>query len=77
MTSTTREIVEIAEKLSPEAQIALLDVARSLAGRSFYDVMTPAQRGELEQAIAEAERGEVVDQVQLDRELDDLLARKQ
>jgi hypothetical protein len=77
MTRTTQQIIEIAETPSPEAQYALLDMARSLAGRSFYDVMTPAQRDELEQSIAEAERGEVVDQVQLDRELDDLLARKQ
>jgi len=56
---------------------AILDMARSLAGRSFYNVMTPAQRNELEQSIAEAERGEVIDQMQLDRELDALLARKQ
>jgi hypothetical protein len=76
MTSTTRQIVEIAETLS-EAQAALLDVAQSLASSGFYELMTPPRRGELEQAIAEAERGEVIDQVQLDRELDDLLARKQ
>ena len=77
MTETVQRIVAIAESLSPEAQRALLDLAKTLAEPpSFYERMTPAQHAELEQSMAEANRGEVVDQAAVDKKLDALFARK-
>ena len=77
MTKTAQRIATIAEHLSPEAQEALLDIAENLARPSgFYETMTAGQRTELAQAIAEAARGDVVSQVELDRHLDSLLAGK-
>ena len=77
MTKTAQRIADLAEKLSPEAQSALLDMAESLAQpTSFYATMTPAQRAELDAAIAEAGCGEVADQTTLDAHLDTLFAAK-
>ena len=77
MTKTAQRIADLAEGLSPEAQSALLQVAESLAQpTSFYPLMTPAQLAELDAAIAEADRGEVVDQATLDAHLDTLFAAK-
>jgi predicted transcriptional regulator len=75
MTSTPQKIADIAESLSAPAQAALLDMARALAQPArFFDVMTDAQRAELTRSLAEAERGEVTDDAELDRELDALIA---
>lgn len=50
-------------------------MARALAQPArFFDVMTDAQRAELTRSLAEAERGEVTDDAELDRELDALIA---
>ena len=77
MTKTAQRIADLAEKLSPEAQTSLLDMAESLAQpASFYAMMTPAQRAELDAAIAEAGHGDVVDQNTLDIHLDTLFAAK-
>ena len=77
MTKTAQRIATIAEHLSPEAQQALLDMAENLARPSgFYETLTDEQRADLAQSIAEAERGDAVDQVELDRHLDLLLAGK-
>ena len=77
MTKTAQRIATIAENLSPEAQQALLDIAENLAQPSgFYETMTNEQRTDLERSIAEAERGEVVGQAELDRHLDTLFAGK-
>jgi hypothetical protein len=75
MTKTAQKIADIAERLPAAAQDALLDMAEALAKPTrFYDSMTEAERHELEQSVAEAERGEVADQAELDRELDALFA---
>ena len=77
MTKTAQRIATIAESLSPEAQQALLDIAENLAQPTgFYETMTTEQRADLDQSIAEADRGDVAGQVELDRHLDFLLARK-
>lgn len=73
----TKTAQKIADTLPAPAQAALLDMARALAQPTrFYDTMTDAQRAELAQSLAEAERGEVVDDAELDRELDALLSRR-
>ena len=78
MTKTQQRLVDLADALSPEAQQALLDIAESLARqpRRFYDGMTEVQRAELAASIAEADRGDVAGQDQLDHELDSLFAGK-
>lgn len=77
MTKTTQKIADIAERLPAAAQDALLDMAEALARPNrFYDSMTEAERAELAQSIAEAERGEVADEAELDSELDALFARR-
>lgn len=77
MTKTAQKIADIADQLTPAAQQALLDIAETLATpRRFYDTMTEAQRAELDQSLAEAGAGQVIDQEQLDRELDALFATR-
>ena len=77
MTKTAQKIAGIADQLSPDAQLALLDMAESLAKPArFYDAMTDAQRADLDQSIAEADAGQVADQEQLDRELDAIFAKR-
>lgn len=75
MTKTVQKITDIAERLSAPAQAALLDMAEALAQPTrFYDRMSERERAELAQSIAEADRGEVVDEAELERELDRLFA---
>lgn len=77
MTKTAQKIADIAERLPAAAQDALLDMAEALAKPArFYDSMTELERAELAQSMAEAERGDVADEAQLDRELDALFARR-
>ena len=80
MTEIAQKIASITEALPADAQRALLDVAESLArsGRtgSFVDTMSAEQRAELDQALAEARRGEVTDDAALDGELDALFAAR-
>lgn len=77
MTKTAQKIASIAERLPAAAQDALLDMAEALAKPTrFYDSMSEAERSELTQSIAEAERGEVADEAELDRELDELFAHR-
>ena len=76
MTKTAQKIADIAETLPAPAQAALLDMAEALARPTrYYDTMTVAQRAELAEAIAEADRGDVGDEAEFDRELDALFAR--
>ena len=81
MTEIVRKIADISETLSAEAQRALLDMAEALArsgpqAPGFIRGMSAAQRADLEQALGEARRGDLVDDAALDRELDALFARK-
>ncbi len=77
MTKTAQKIADLAETLSPDAQAALLDMAQALAHQpSFYETMTPEQRTELDQAIADADAGRVIPLDDVDTELDAILARK-
>ena len=77
MTKTAQRISDIAAKLSPEAQRALLSVAASLEqSRSFYANMSVKQRAEIDTALGEADRGDVMDQAGLDEHLDALFAAK-
>ena len=75
MTATAKKISEIAERLAPERQQVLLEVAEGMAAPSrFFDAMSDAQRQELDQAIAEADRSEGVDHAELTNRLGELLA---
>lgn len=77
MTKTAQKIADIAERLPAAAQDALLDMAEALAKPTrFYDSMTETERSELAHSIAGAERGEVIDEAELDRQLDELFARR-
>jgi hypothetical protein len=77
MPNTAQRIREIAERLDPDRQQVLLEVAEGMAVPSrFFDAMNEAQRQELDRAIAEADRGEGIDQSALDERLDALLARR-
>ena len=77
MPNTAQRIREIAERLTPDRQQLLLEVAEGMAAPSrFFDAMSEAQRQELDQALAEADRGESVDQETLDQRLDTVTARR-
>lgn len=59
MTSTVRRIQEIGEKLAPDRQQVLLEVAEGLShAPAFHETMTQEQCDLLDAAIAEADRGE-------------------
>jgi hypothetical protein len=59
MNDTVRRLGEIAEKLPPDQQEVLLEIAVGLLRPSrFYDLMAADQRRELDAAIAEADRNE-------------------
>jgi len=76
MTKAAQRIREIAEGLAPDRRQILLDVAESLARPSqLYDTLTPEQRGELDQAIREAGRGEGVEHGELEARLDRVTGR--
>jgi hypothetical protein len=60
MTKTQAQIIELFKTLDPTEQREIAEqlYERTVAG-SFYDRMTPQQRGELDEGIAQAERGQV------------------
>jgi predicted transcriptional regulator len=75
MTKTTQRIVDIAERLDPERQRMLLEIAEGMAGpRNFYDAMTAQDREELERSLQEADRGDGVTQEELNARLDAVVA---
>jgi hypothetical protein len=75
MTKTTQRIVDIAERLDPERQRMLLEIAEGMARpRNFYDTMTARDREELERSLQEADRGDGVTQEELDARLDAVVA---
>lgn len=78
MTKTAQKIASIAEGLPPDEQATLLQVAETLANARlrFYDAMTYEQRTELEQSIAEADRGDVYSEAELDNEIEALLDKR-
>ena len=59
MTRTQTEIVELFRTLpAPEQEEVMKRLAAYRTWPSFYDRMSPEQRAELDQSIAEADRGE-------------------
>ena len=63
MTSTQAHIVELIARLSLTERLELFEHINDtgLLDESFYARMTPGQRAQLEEGIAQADRGEVVD----------------
>lgn len=63
MTKTQTHIVELFAQLSPAERRELLEHIQEagLLEESFHARMTPAQRAQLDEGVAQAERGEVVD----------------
>ena len=63
MTSTQAHIVNLIAKLSLAERRELIEHVQEtgLLGDSFYARMTPDQRAQLDEGIAQADRGEVVD----------------
>jgi hypothetical protein len=61
MTKTQAQIIELFKTLDPveQREIAAQLYETAVAG-SFYDRITPEQRRQLEEGIAQAERGQVV-----------------
>jgi predicted transcriptional regulator len=62
MTRVQAQIIELFKTLDPAQQREVAEqlYEHTTAG-SFYDQMTPQQRAELDEGIAQAERGQVVD----------------
>jgi predicted transcriptional regulator len=60
MTKVQAQIIELSKSLDPAEQREVAEqlYERTTAG-SFYDRMTPEQRAELDEGIAQAERGQV------------------
>ncbi len=74
MTKTAKRILDIAERLDPDRQQVLLEIAEDLAKPTrFFDSMTTAERADLDQSLEEADRGQDITQAQLDARLDALL----
>ncbi len=58
MTKTIDRLSSIAQRLAPEQQQVLVDIAEDLArGGRFYDTMSAEQHSALDEAIAEANAG--------------------
>ena len=75
MSETTKRILDIAERLDPERQRTLVEIAEGMATRRrFFDTMTASDREELERSIEEADRGEGVTQDELNARLDAVVA---
>ena len=60
MTKTQAQIIELFRTLNPAEQREIAEQLYETAVGSFYDRMTPEQRSELDEGIAQAERGQVV-----------------
>jgi hypothetical protein len=75
MTKTAQRILDIAERLDPDRQQMLLEIAEDLAKPSrFFDTMTKNQREELDRSLEEADQGADITQAELDARLDAILA---
>ena len=75
MSETTKRILDIAERLDPERQRTLVEIAEGMATRRrFFDTMTASDREELERSIEEADRGEGVTLDELNARLDAVVA---
>ncbi len=63
MTKSQAQIVELIAQLSLAERRELIEHVREtgLLEESFYSRMTPEQRAQLDEGIAQADRGEVVD----------------
>jgi predicted transcriptional regulator len=63
MTKTQARIVELVTQLSPAERRELVEHLQEagLLEESFYSRMTPEQRAQLDEGIAQADRGETVD----------------
>jgi predicted transcriptional regulator len=63
MTKAQAQIVELIAQLPLSERRELIAHVQQvgLLGESFYSRMTPEQRAQLEEGIAQADRGEVVD----------------
>jgi predicted transcriptional regulator len=61
MTKAQAQIIELFKTLDPAEQREIAEqlYERTIAG-SFYDRMTPQQRAQLDEGIAQAERGQVL-----------------
>ena len=62
MTRTQTQIIEMFRTLGPdERQEVMSELYKAVVADSFYDRMTPEQRAQLQEGIAQADRGVVVD----------------
>jgi hypothetical protein len=69
-----QRIHDIAERLAPDRQQILLDIAEKLARPTrFFDSMSTREREELDRSLDEADAGEDVTQAELDARLDAIL----
>lgn len=76
MTKTVEMLSDLAERLAPDQQQVLLDIATSLAQRGrFYDTLSPEQQAALDDAIAEADRSGGLLRCEVDVRLDALFSR--
>ena len=74
MTKTAQRILDIAERLDPDRQQMLLEIAEGLARPTrFFDAMTKSEQAELDRSLEEADRGEGITQEDLDARLDAIL----
>jgi len=61
MTKTQAQIIELFKTLDPAEQREIAEqLYETAVVGSFYDRMTPQQRAELDEGIAQAERGQVL-----------------
>jgi hypothetical protein len=75
MTKTAQRILDIAERLDPDRQQMLLEIAEDFAKPNrFFDAMTTRERAELDCSLEEADRGEDITQAELDARLDAILS---
>ena len=56
----TLELADAASKLSDEQLAALIELARAMSERPFYEQAPPAALASLERGLAQLERGESV-----------------
>ena len=71
MTKTAQRILDIAERLDPDRQQMLLEIAEGFAKPNrFFDAMTTREQADLDRSLEEADRGEDIIQAELDARLD-------
>jgi predicted transcriptional regulator len=60
MTETEARILELFQTLAPDEQRALVErLSGATPPRTFYERLTPRQRAQLDEGIAQAEAGDV------------------